>query len=108
MNTTRLTGLWRQVRAYLIVPAVFAGGIGVYTASQALWPFLLVWWSWLLAGAAAVVALGAWWLWWQLPKRQAEHLRMTVRDPKARTDIEDNFRKTVGHPGRDRRQTASC
>jgi hypothetical protein len=41
-------------------------------------------------------ALGAWWLWWQLPKRQAERLRMTVRDAKARTDIEDNFRKTIG------------
>jgi hypothetical protein len=96
MNTTRLTGLWQQVRAFLIAPAVFAGGIGAYAASRALWPFLLVWWSWLLAGAAAVVALGAWWLWWQLPKRQAERLRMTVRDAKARTDIEDNFRKTIG------------
>jgi hypothetical protein len=96
MNMTRLTGLWRAVRAFLIVSAVFAAGIGAYAASRALWPLLLVWWSWLLAGAAAVVALGAWWLWWQLPKRQAERLRLTVRDTKARTDIEDNFRKTVG------------
>jgi hypothetical protein len=96
MNTTRLTGLWSPVRAFLIVPAVFGGGIGAYAASRALWPFLLVWWSWLLAGAAPVGALGAWWLWWQLPKRQAERLRMTVRAAKARTDIEDNFRKTIG------------
>ena len=96
MNTTRLTALWRRGGAFLIVLAVFAGGIGAYAASRALWPLLLVWWPWLVAGAVPVVALGAWWLWWRLPRWQAERLRMTVRDVKARTDIEDNFRKTVG------------
>lgn len=39
---------------------------------------------------------GAWWLWWQLPKLQVDRLRLTIRDPKARADIEDNFRKTIG------------
>jgi uncharacterized protein YjbI with pentapeptide repeats len=96
MNTTRLMALWRQAIAVLIVLTVFAGGIGAYAASRALWPSLLVWWPWLVAGAVPVVALGAWWLWWRLPRWQAERLRMTVRDVKARTDIEDNFRKTVG------------
>src|SRR6516164_4850435 len=65
----------------------------MYTAALALWPLLLVWWPWLVAGLVAVVALGAWWLWWRLPKRQVDRLRLTIRDPKARTDVEDNFRK---------------
>jgi len=38
--------------------------------------------------------LAAWWLWWRLPKRQVDRLRLTIRDPKARADVEDNFRKT--------------
>ena len=97
----------------------------MYTAALALWPLLLVWWPWLVAGLVAVVALGARWLWWRLPERQAktneaaatgepdvppifhalrhrlagrgcgdhDRLRLTIRDPKARTDVEDNFRK---------------
>jgi hypothetical protein len=51
----------------------------------------------LFAALAGVAALfGAWWLWWRLPKRQVDQLRLTLRDPKARADVEDNFRKTVG------------
>src|SRR5215469_2708867 len=46
------------------------------------------------SGAGAAVALGAWWLWWWLPKRQMRSI--TAADPKARADIEDNFRKTIG------------
>ena len=38
---------------------------------------------------------GAWWLWWRFPKRQVERFRLTIRDPKARADVEDNFRKTI-------------
>jgi len=45
----------------LVVFAAFAVGMGAYAAVLALWP-------WLLAGAVAVVAVGAWWLWWRLPK----------------------------------------
>jgi hypothetical protein len=47
-------------------------------------------------GLAAAVLFGAWWLWWRLPKRQVDRLRLTIRDPKARADIEDNYRKTIG------------
>jgi uncharacterized protein YjbI with pentapeptide repeats len=47
-------------------------------------------------GLAAAVLLGAWWLWWRLPKRQVDRLRLTIRDPKARADVEDNLRKTIG------------
>jgi hypothetical protein len=36
-----------------------------------------------------------WWLWWRLPQRQVVHLSLKIRDPKARADVEDNFRKTV-------------
>ena len=47
--------------------------------------------------AAAVLALlfGIWWLWWRLPKWQVDRLALKIRDPKARADVEDNFRKTV-------------
>jgi Pentapeptide repeats (8 copies) len=37
-----------------------------------------------------------WLVWWRLPKRHADRLRLTIRDPKARADVEDNIRKTVG------------
>jgi uncharacterized protein YjbI with pentapeptide repeats len=47
-------------------------------------------------GIGAAALWGAWWLWWRLPKRQADRLRLTIRDPKARADVEDNFRKTIG------------
>jgi uncharacterized protein YjbI with pentapeptide repeats len=94
---------WRSVRKLLIalawllvVVAVFAAGVGIYFAALASWSLLRVWWPPLLAGTAAAVALGAWWLWWRLPKRQVEHLRLTIRDPKARADVEDNIRKTIG------------
>ena len=69
-------------------------------------------WSWLsrqltgwTVGAAAIdVALvflaallfAIWWLWWRLPQRQVARLALKIRDPKARADTEDNFRKTVG------------
>ena len=60
----RAAALWRLVRMILIGLGAFAGGIGVYAGSRALWSLLVLWWPWLLAGVAAVVALGAWWLWW--------------------------------------------
>jgi hypothetical protein len=47
-----------------------------------------------VAGLAALFVV--WWLWWRLPKRQVDRLRLTIRDPKARADVEDNFRKTIG------------
>src|SRR3954471_1212018 len=53
-------------------------------------------WPWLLIPAIPATLFGAWWLWWRLPKQQAERLRSTMPDTKARADIEDNFRKTIG------------
>src|SRR4051812_38678246 len=51
-------------------------------------------WPGLLVGAVAAAALVAgWWLWWRLPKRQGDHLSLTIRDAKERADVEDNFRK---------------
>src|ERR1700736_3486802 len=46
--------------------------------------------------AIAVTAAAALliWLWWWVPKWQMRSV--TAGDPKARADIEDNFRKTVG------------
>src|SRR5260370_7026062 len=44
--------------------------------------------------AALTVAAFGWWLWW--PQHKADSLRLTVRDPKARSDIEDNIRKPIG------------
>jgi uncharacterized protein YjbI with pentapeptide repeats len=51
-----------------------------------------------LGASAGVAALlwGAWWAWWRLPKRQVDRLSLKIRDAKARADVEDNFRKTVG------------
>ena len=43
-----------------------------------------------------VLLFGIWWLWWRLPKWQVSRLALKIRDPKARADVEDNFRKTVG------------
>lgn len=80
----------------LIVVAVFAAGVGIQVAASAYWSLLLSWWPQLLAGMAAVVALGAWWLWWRLPKWQVDRQKLTIRDPKARADVEDNIRKTIG------------
>src|SRR3954468_6216363 len=53
-------------------------------------------WPWLLAPGIPTALFGAWWLWWRLPKWQVNRLRMTIRDAKARADVEDNFRKTMG------------
>ena len=53
---------------------------------------------WFVAGGIVAIATlwGAWWLWWRLPKRQVESLSLKIRDPKARADVEDNYRKTIG------------
>src|SRR5215471_20260689 len=46
--------------------------------------------------AVLVLLFVVWWLWWRLPKWQVNRLALEIRDPKARADVEDNFRKTVG------------
>src|ERR1700756_3810199 len=47
-------------------------------------------------GTGSAILWGAWWLWWRLPKRQVDRLSLKIRDAKARADVEDNFRKTIG------------
>ena len=47
-------------------------------------------------GLAVLAALLLGWLWWRLPKWEVARLSLKIRDPKARADVEDNFRKTVG------------
>ena len=49
-----------------------------------------------LSVSVGVVALllFLWWAWWWLPKHQAR--RLDLIDDKARADVEDNFRKTIG------------
>jgi hypothetical protein len=65
--------------------------------SRALWPWVVLWWPWLLAAAltGSAVLFGLWWLWWRLPKRQVDRAWSSIPDPKARADVEDNFRKTI-------------
>jgi uncharacterized protein YjbI with pentapeptide repeats len=46
--------------------------------------------------AALLLSMAIWWLWWRLPKREVARLALKIRDPKARADVEDTFRKTVG------------
>jgi hypothetical protein len=54
-----------------------------------------MYWPIVVKSAGAVLAVVVvWWLWWRLPKRRMRSI--TAADPKARADIEDNFRKTVG------------
>src|SRR5262250_2631970 len=47
-----------------------------------------------IAVVVAVIAALAFWWWW--PKWQVNRLALKIRDPKARADVEDNFRKTIG------------
>jgi hypothetical protein len=82
----------------------------VAAAGSLLWAIWWLWgrpapqWNGPTVSAIAIVAVagllvlpaGIWWLWWRLPQRQVARLALKIRDPKARADTEDNFRKTVG------------
>jgi uncharacterized protein YjbI with pentapeptide repeats len=47
-----------------------------------------------IAVVVSVMAALAFWWWW--PRWQVNRLALEIRDPKARADIEDKFRRTVG------------
>jgi hypothetical protein len=47
-----------------------------------------------IAVVVSVIAALAFWWWW--PKWQVNRLALEITDPKARADVEDNFRRTVG------------
>jgi Pentapeptide repeats (8 copies) len=86
----------------LIAVIVLAGAVSValLRGGEVVWLIFMAWWRVLVAGAAVagavVVIFAAWWFWWMLPKLQVARLRFAIRDPKARADVEDNFRKTTG------------
>ena len=44
----------------------------------------------------ALTLVTVWWLWWWLPKREVARLSLKIRDAKARAEVENNIRKTVG------------
>src|ERR1700730_1166170 len=50
---------------------------------------------WVVAAAGVIVAIATALRWW-LPKWQVGLLRLEIPDAKARADVEDNFRKTIG------------
>src|SRR5438045_9724194 len=56
------------------------------------------WWVVITSAAVGLAAVGTllWFWWWRFPKRQVDRLQLTIRDPKARAEIEDNLRKTIG------------
>ncbi len=49
---------------------------------------------WLIIAGGVVIVVG-WFSWWW-PKWEVNRRSLTIRDAKARADIEDNFRKTIG------------
>jgi uncharacterized protein YjbI with pentapeptide repeats len=50
-------------------------------------------WAPIAVVVSVIAALAVWW-WW--PRWQVNRLALEITDPKARADVEDNFRKTVG------------
>jgi hypothetical protein len=93
------------------VIAIVGKIVATIVAATLLWGAGWLWW-WLKGrltigwddpkaiGAFVVLIVaglwGIWWLWWRLPQRYVARLALKIRDPKARADIEDSFRKTVG------------
>ena len=67
-----------------LFPSVAAGGFPSWLSTLAIY----------LGIGLLVLVLGA--TWWWVPKWQVNQLRLTVYDPKAHADVEDNFRKTPG------------
>jgi hypothetical protein len=73
--------------------ALWAGaGIVLALTGLAWWANASPWWTPVVA--ILVMIAGA--AWWWLPQWQANRLSLKIRDPKARADLEDNFRKTIG------------
>jgi uncharacterized protein YjbI with pentapeptide repeats len=96
---------WTSIAVIVLVGAISTVLLRVDTFLIAWWlapviawwsAFIIAGWPWLLSGAAAIALFAAWWLWWRLPKRQVDRLRAEITDAKARADVEDNFRKTIG------------
>ena len=108
VNASRLAATGRTAVAFpaawlpwvLVGTSAAAALFGAWRiwGAQAAVAFLAAWWPWLLIGAAAAVVLSVfvWWLWWRLPRREVDRRSASITDPKARADVEDNIRKTMG------------
>jgi hypothetical protein len=71
--------------------------VGISVAVALLMGFALamgILWQFVICIAVVVLVVGATVLWWWMPKWQMRSV--TTGDPKARADVEDNFRKTIG------------
>ncbi len=94
--------LWlRWLSRIPIIAIAVIAALALPWALSWLWHWLPKQWDvWIIvaitADAALVLLAGIWWLWWRLPRHQIARLTLKIRDPKARADTEDNFRKTVG------------
>lgn len=57
---TKLAALWRRTRAFLIVLAASASGVGIYATWPATKDWWLVFWPWLVAAQflSSLLALG--------------------------------------------------
>jgi hypothetical protein len=88
------------LRRIALAIAVVVAALGLLSAIWWLWMRLSPPWDSRTIIAIAIVALALlsaiWWLWWRLPQRYVAQLALKIRDPKARADVEDSFRKTVG------------
>jgi hypothetical protein len=82
--------------AIVIAVAIVIAGFMVLAVDGG--PLVLIHWlAWApWAGVGFLVLVAAAIAWWWVPKWQANRLRLKIRDPKARADVEDNFRKTIG------------
>jgi hypothetical protein len=87
---------WVRIAAVLVAVAVVLESL------------FAIWWWWgraanldlslvtvLIIVPLVLLPWGVWFLWWQLPKLLVSSLALKIRDPKARADVEDNFRKTI-------------
>jgi uncharacterized protein YjbI with pentapeptide repeats len=84
--------LWLMLRRRMVswaisISIIVALLIGFASAMGVLWQVGI-------GVATIILVIGAALLWWWVPKWQMKSV--TTGDPKARADVEDNFRKTVG------------
>ena len=100
-TTIRTSSFRRLLFAHRRLVTELIGGAGVLIGSGLAYSqfsrrqFALDAWA-LGIGIGAAGLWGALRLWWLLPKWQVARLSLRIRDPKARADTEDNFRKTIG------------